>query len=53
MTTVCGNGTRGHCDSADLLTQSLDSPFEVTFTPPHALLVGSNEGERGNGGRRP
>jgi hypothetical protein len=39
MTTVCGNGTRGHCDSADLLTQSLDSPFEVTFTPPHALLV--------------
>eukprot|EP00746_Dinoflagellata_sp_MGD_P008075 gnl/MRDRNA2_/MRDRNA2_116099_c0_seq1.p1 gnl/MRDRNA2_/MRDRNA2_116099_c0~~gnl/MRDRNA2_/MRDRNA2_116099_c0_seq1.p1 ORF type:complete len:1069 (-),score=150.90 gnl/MRDRNA2_/MRDRNA2_116099_c0_seq1:47-3175(-) len=39
MSTVCGNGTKGTQDSADIRTQSLDSPFNLHFVPPHHLLI--------------
>lgn len=39
MSTVCGNGTKGTQDSMDIRTQSLDSPFNLHFVPPHHLLI--------------
>lgn len=39
MSTVCGNGTKGCQDSNEIRTQSLDSPFDLHFIPPHNLLI--------------
>jgi len=39
MSTVCGNGAKGCQDSTNIQYQSLDSPFELEFTPPHHLLI--------------
>lgn len=39
MSTVVGNGSRGNSDGPNPLSQSLDSPFEVSFTEPHYLII--------------
>lgn len=39
MSTVCGSGSRGNYDSSDRRRQALDSPFEVSFSEPHFLVI--------------
>eukprot|EP00929_Paragymnodinium_shiwhaense_P024931 TRINITY_DN15202_c0_g1_i1.p1 TRINITY_DN15202_c0_g1~~TRINITY_DN15202_c0_g1_i1.p1 ORF type:complete len:1976 (-),score=399.02 TRINITY_DN15202_c0_g1_i1:74-6001(-) len=39
MSTIAGSGVRGNRDGADQKRQALDSPFEVSFSEPHFLMV--------------
>jgi len=39
MSTVVGNGCRGNSDGGNPRRQALDSPFEVSFSEPHHLII--------------
>jgi len=39
MSTAVGNGFRGNTDGSDRLRQCLDSPFDVSFSEPHYLII--------------
>jgi len=39
MSTVAGSGVQGNRDSPDRWKQALDSPFEVSFSEPHSLII--------------
>jgi len=43
MSTVCGAGYRGNCDSHYSHKQALDSPFEVSFSEPHYLTISCSD----------
>jgi hypothetical protein len=39
VSTVCGNGVQGNRDSGFRGHQCLDSPFALSFSEPHYLLI--------------